>query len=134
MTCFWDGIIKAFNPIDFHKALGINRKPSSKELVMLLKKYNKPTTDIGCNGIKLTKKQLKENMAWIKELDENNIRSGYFCSGCDPFLLLVAQLFGINIIHQYNGHNIYYNNRATKVSKVNTKVFGSNSRHFWFVK
>lgn len=110
MTCFWTGILSALTIEDFSN-IQINTKPHIKQFIEILKNKNIPTTDILWQNILLTKQQLDENMEHIKSFDTNSINSGYLCSTCDPFLLLIATIFKVNINHRYNNHLIIYKHK-----------------------
>jgi len=63
----------------------------------------------------------------IKDFNENNINQGYDCSSCDPFMILLCELFKININYDYNGNNIQYmidNSRKTIKYSSNQSHFG----------
>lgn len=129
MTCFWDGILKYLTPIMINNYLNENltEKPDPKSLMILLKKHSVKTPDIKWNGCILTEKQLIENIEWISNLKPETINQGYDCSICDPCLLLLSHLFRVNIIHNYNGHIMKYENNKANI----TWNFASNYGHFW---
>lgn len=53
----------------------------------------------------------------IKLIKIEDFRSnGYDCSSCDPLLLLVSQLFVVNIVHNFNGANIEYMNENATIT------------------
>ena len=125
MTCFWDGLIKALKSITSYKD-----RPtiiSARDLMLFVKSNNRMTPSILHNGAPLSHKLMTENMRAIRELDVNKIGAGYDCSTCDPVLLLIAEIFRINITHTFNGHKIQYTNPS---AKYNINVF-SNMGHFW---
>jgi hypothetical protein len=88
------------------------------------------TTSVLWNGQVLSEKQLEENIEHIKSYKITQAHSGYWCSSCDPFLLLICELFDVNINHKYMSTNIKY----TKDKANKTLYFASNRNHFWFVK
>jgi hypothetical protein len=47
-------------------------------------------------------------------------------------LLLIAELFNVEINHKYLNTNIKYHPKLTEPEKV--IYFGSNRSHFWFIK
>ena len=116
MTCFWDGI---------RSKLNINVDNIS--LIRELKDKNQKITNIYWNNSQLTSQQADENYIHIKDFNENNIYNGYDCSVCDPFLILISILYNVNVIHNYNGHNMHYNNPLASRSIH----FGSDRGHFW---
>ena len=128
MTCFWDGILKSLNISDFKYKFNIDKKLNKVQFINFLKKNNKFTKDIIWNNKKLSEKELKENYEAVKNYNIKKINNGHLCSTCDYFLLLICDLFKINIIHFYNKHKIVYKNN-TKSRK--TITFHSNKRHFW---
>jgi hypothetical protein len=134
MTCFWDGLIASLTNDDFKNVLKINKRPRANEFATLLKKHALVTNDVTWMNKKLKHQEKKENLQRIKELDINKIRQGYDCSACDPFLLLISQLFNVNIIHNYNGVTIKYNYIKPNIKLKKTLKYGSNRGHFWHSK
>lgn len=125
MTCFWDGILHNLKEDDFQKVFQMN-KPNNKDFVKLLKNNNKKTKNTKWNGEKLSEKQLEENFIHIKDFNENSINNGYLCSICDPFLILVSEIFILNINHNFCGNIMKYTtNQASR-----TLIFKSNKSHF----
>ena len=98
-------------------------------IIYVLKIKATKTKDVLWNGKPLSKKELVENLYHVHNLDVNNIDYGYLCSSCDPYLLLICQLYGINIQHDYNGTKILYTYKPDKYAK--TLNFTSNNAHFW---
>ena len=66
--------------------------------------------------------ELNEIHEHIKNYDVNTVNNGYLCSCCDPFLILICEIFNINITNNYNGVKIYYRNIMNKKSS-NIKIF-----------
>ena len=125
MTCVWKGLLNCLNIDDFKK-FGFNRIPREKEFVEFLKSRNEICKDIIWNDEKLTKQFLEECYEAIKIFKTNTIYNGYLCSTCDPFIILVSQIFKINIYHNYCGNKLNYHCKgATKTIKVK-----SNKGHF----
>ena len=133
-TCFWRGLIKSLNKHIFNYKL---RQPKPKELIHVLKMKAIPTRDVLWQGEALSEPLLKENLRWIKEYDAREISLGHWTSTCDPFLLLVCQLYGVHIEHDYTG--IGKNRRRTKNlikytykpnPNAHTLKFWSNTGHF----
>ena len=123
---FWDGILKRLNKDDF-KSVFKTKKPNNQKFILLLKKFNsKETGDVKWNGENLTTKEIEENYEHIQDFDINSINGGYFCSTCDPFLILICKLFNVNINHRYCGHMIKYE----ITNPIKTLNFKSNSGHF----
>ena len=116
MTCFWDALRSK-----------LNIKTTNIEFILDLKKKNRKSSNILWNNIELTKKQLEENYQHIQDFKEKEISNGYYCSVCDPFLILICDLFKISINHNFNGYNMNYQNKQSS----KTVNFFSNSGHFW---
>jgi hypothetical protein len=134
MTCFWDSL---------RAKLHIKKKMNNSKFIDYLKKVNKKQTSVLWNNSKLTQKQFEENYEHIKDFDKNTIHNGYDCSICDPFLILICDIYNVNIIHNYNGHKMIYTkcehkckneciNKCinTGTNNCNTLSFKSNTGHF----
>ena len=119
MTCVWIGLIAALKSNKLIKTI------PPEQFLRILKTQNKKTKTV-CNGIKLTTKQKSENMLCIKSI--KHIHNGYLMSTCDPVLLLVSDLYTINITHNYNRTVIKYEHPKAK----DTIVVHSSTSHFWF--
>ena len=129
MTCFWDGIINQLRPEDYAK-VGFNPPANAHELVVLLKHFNRKTPCVRWNGTTLTPKQLEENLEHIRDFNINSIHNGYDCSICDPFLLLVTDLFEIEIHHRYLGVHMMIYQPCVNVEIGRVIKFTSDSGHF----
>ena len=130
MTCFWRGVLTALNKRIF--VYKINN-PKPREFISVLKLNAIKTKDVLWNGNSLTEKELNENLQGIKELNINEINRGYDCSTCDPYLLLICQLFKVHINHDFNGARIEYRYNSPDES-IQTIHFKSDSGHFWAKK
>lgn len=124
MTCFWDGIISSLNNQDYQVA-GI-RKAKHHDFINQLKAKNKMVSSVSWQGNKLTEQEMKEHMEAIKDYNVNGIHSGHLTSTCDSFLLLVCELFKVNITHKYINTNIVYKHDNGR----KTLIFSSNRGHF----
>ena len=125
MTCYWDGLLRSLDQEDLI-LLNSNKNINNIDFILLLKKNNKLCQNVKWQNNFLSKKLLEENYEMIKDFNENNINQGYDCSSCDPFMILLCELFKININYDYNGNNIQYmidNSRKT----IN---YSSNQSHF----
>lgn len=127
MTCFWDGILQALDNSDF-QVVGCNNRLNRQQLINLLKTKNVEIQDVTWNGMELTPQEIKEHYEAIKSYDINKINNGHLCSSCDSFLLLICQVFNVNIKHLYMNVDIEYKNE--KVQRK-TLQFASNHGHFW---
>ena len=127
MTCFWDGVMKSLNKNDFDL---INEKKSSHiELITMLKRRKTPMINVLWENKKLSENEIKEHLSAIDEYDVNGIPGGHLTSSCDSFLLLICELFKVNIEHMYMIHTIKYSN--TKEARK-TLYYSSNNKHFVF--
>lgn len=112
MTCFWDGLLKKLKVTELTQLSGTKTKPNCDAFVKLIKSNNVMTSNVKCNGKALTEQEIKDNMIRIKNI--KNINNGYLCSSCDPVLILISQLFSVNIIHDFNESHIEYTNSCAK--------------------
>lgn len=126
MTCFWDGILKSLKKDDFD-FVNYKYNKSLKNFIIFLKENKKRMNNVLWQNQSLKNQEIDEYLLWIKEYNINNISNGHLTSVCDPFLLLICELFCVNIKHQYNNCTITYKN-INKVRK--TLVFSSNNGHF----
>ena len=131
MSCFWDSILSKIKYEDYLKILNFNGKPSPKEFIELLKSKNKKTENIIWNTKILSEKQYDENYIHIKEYNSSKINQGYDCSICDPFLLLITELFQINIIHIFMNQKIEYCHKENIFNNNYTIQLTSNRNHMW---
>ena len=130
MACFWIGILQRLDVNDFKRfeskyGLCIIDK-SPQNFVRLLKNCAVKTPNILWNDTKLSSKQLSENYHHIIEYNPHTIGNGYDCSICDPFLILICELFDVDIDHNYNGYLMKY--RCLNSFKL--IKFKSNTGHF----
>jgi hypothetical protein len=126
MTCFWDGIIKSLKKEDFDY-VKFDKSKSPVNLINFLKKNNKKMINVLWQNNILREQEMEEHLSWINEYNINDISNGHLTSICDPFLLLICELFCVNIKHQYNKYCIMYVNK-NKARK--TLIFSSNNGHF----
>ena len=126
MTCFWDSILSSLHVDDF-KYINCNKKPNKKKFIELLKNKNRLIDNCFWQNNELTKQEKEEHYEAIKCYNINKIQGGHLTSVCDSFLLLISDLFDINIEHLYLNTNIVYKNKKN-VRK--TLKFSSNRGHF----
>ena len=131
MTCFWKGILLILPLCHINKALKINLdiKPAPNDFVILLKNNAIMSVDVKWNNEPLTQKLMEENLDWVSNYKVEGINQGHDCSTCDPFLLLISQLFCVDIQHNYNGNYITYTNSKNLNGLILN--FMSNTGHFW---
>jgi len=124
MTCFWDSILTCLKEDDYRFAnIG---KGNLKHFITQLKLRNKPMKSIQWQRENLREQEIKEHMEAIKDYNINGIHGGHLTSICDSFLLLICELFHINIIHRYLNINISYSHPNPR----KTLKFNSNKGHF----
>ena len=131
MTCFWDGILRSLDKGDFQFAMQRNTKPNKTELIRWLKHANYCANDIHWNNQALSKQELEEHRKAIECYKIADIRSGHMCGACDSFLLLIAQLFHVNIQHSYMNNLITYTNKKNARKMLR---FVSSSTHFQCIR
>ena len=130
MSCFWDAVLNKLKIEDFTK-FNYSGKPGPKEFADLLKKHNKITDNVLWNSQLLTKKQCDENYEHIQDYQSSQVTQGYDCSICDPFLILICELFIININHIYLGNKIDYTNKKNVFNNNYTITIQSDKGHMW---
>ncbi len=127
MTCFWDAIVSSLNQDDFkllgEKSFTINRK----SVINFLKSKNTPCNDVLWQDHTLRKQELAEHTEAVNCYNIKGIGGGHLTSTCDSFLLLICQLFKININHKYCKTMITYKNSENVRRSIN---FKSNRGHF----
>jgi len=126
MTCFWDGIIKALEHSDY-KTIGCNTMLNKQQLIDILKTKNIKIENVMWNGNKISEKEKMEHYDAVVNYDKTNIGGGHLCSSCDSFLLLISEVFEVNIKHLYLNVEMNYKNEKAK----KTLKFASNRGHFW---
>ena len=127
MSCFWDTLLRNIKKEDITNVLGISSH-TPLDFCSALQTNNCKTGNVLWNGSKLTGKQYDENIEWINEYKPDTIQNGYDCSVFDPFLLLITELFRIEIMHVYNGIMIDYKHREETKYKIKLQ---SNKNHMW---
>ena len=127
MSCYWDTLIKEIRNNDIKLILELNN-PNPQLFASKLKLKNKLVNTIICNNNKLSSKQQEENYEHIKEYDINQANNGYLCSTCDPFLILIADLFSITIINNYDSNKIIY--KPIAISRYEITI-NNNKGHMW---
>ena len=131
MTCFWDGILAHLTPDETHIMGG----GTPVGLQRYMRAANRAATSCEWQGRPLTRQQLSENRAWIRD-DATPVGHGHDTSACDPYLCLLVHLLGADVVHDYAGTVLRYTytgsfRRANNVRRV--LRFRSNRGHFWAV-
>lgn len=136
MTCFWDGLINNLVQKKY-----ITKRKTPAEFLAFLQRHNSITRGsfVKVNGHQLTENQMIENYEHIKALKPNDLVQGYLCSTCDPVLICVSELFGVNIHHTYMNNQILYQfmlppRQISSTPLNNNLYFQSDRGHFWMVK
>lgn len=135
MSCVWISL-----------ARGLKLKKSPAQLLALLKEKNTPTVDVvwkkkdkplspeskegqeECKRWVLSDKAQEEHEQWINEVEISG--AGYICAACDPFLLLVSQVFNVTIIHHYAGNTFIFENTRSSTHCITLR---SSKSHMSFV-
>ena len=121
MSCVWIGLIGA-----------LNLRITPQQFVHNLQRNNILTTNVWWNGERLSQQTMEENRQNIAGLTQRDITGGYDCSGCDAVLLLVCQLYEVNILHTYNGHKIsYIRDYPDRRCSARTINVCADRGHFW---
>ena len=127
MSCYWDTLIKNIKKKDIDIILKLqNIQPTT--FAKALKEKNKLVNTITCNDDKITEQQQKENFEHIKDYDIKTVSNGYCCSTCDPFLILISDIFSITIINNYNNNIIIY--KPVAVSRYIINI-NNDKGHMW---
>lgn len=134
MTCFWDGIIQALkkNKLMSHEILentAFKKSSNARTLVELVKEKNRTCESVNWNNEKLSGKQMEENIEHIKNIDVGTIGQGYLCSSCEPVLVLICELFQVDIEHRYVRSPVSYRCDIGQGPKKLLRFNSSNS-HF----
>tara|TARA_Y100000996_G_scaffold406439_1_gene382788 strand:+ start:1789 stop:2172 length:384 start_codon:yes stop_codon:yes gene_type:complete len=127
MSCFWDTLLSRIKKDDIQSILSLHNH-TPKDFANTLKSKNISTDNILWMGEEVTQQMKEENIEHVKEYDSSTIPSGYLCSTCDPFLLLITELFQIKIIHHYNKTIINYQH---KENNKYTITIHNNKGHMW---
>ena len=134
MACFWISLTKLI----LHPKLAIKREKFNLNnnlqpinVIKFLKEKNMLTPNTLWEGFCLTEKQQQENIEHIKEYDIKDINLGYLCSVCDPFIILITELFEITIKHTYLQKKITYSNSK---KSLHTFHLSSNRGHIDFIE
>ena len=125
MACFWNGLIKMLLKEEL-----ISRKIDAEHLLSIVKYFNDQNMQrrrhtVEINGKCPTKKQMMENYHRIMYI--NSVNDGYDCSSFDPVLIIICEIYRVNIEHDFVGNVVTY---FRKKNKKTIKVF-SNKEHFY---
>ena len=120
------------------------KKTNLSDMILLLIKYNRKCTNVKWNDEKINDKIIAESFDHVNEFLKNNgnkeinidndiniqniINDGYLCSICDPFLILICELFELGIDHRYLGNVMKYRN----MDGGNRRIVGFTSDHGHF--
>ena len=131
MSCFWDSILNKVRIEDFQKIFNHSGKPNPETFAKMLIKENVKTENVLWNSQILKEQQLQENYEHIQEFNVSNVNQGYDCSTCDPFLLIICELFEISIQHVYLGKTIEYTHKKNVFNNNYTIKLQSDKGHMW---
>ena len=127
MSCFWDTLLSRIKKDEIQSILSLHNT-TSKDFANTLKNKNIPTDNVLWMGEEITQQMKEENIEHIEGYDSSTIPNGYLCSTCDPFLLLITELFQIKIIHHYNKVVINY---QQKIDNKYTITIHNDKGHMW---
>lgn len=126
MTCFWNALERSLKNDDY-LFIEEKRPCNIQQLIKLLQKKNKPTYNVLWQSQSLSNKEIEENLDAINTYNIFGIYGGHLTSGSDPFLLLICELFCVEIHYKCVGTLIKYTN--IKKSRK-TLCFSSSKSHF----
>ena len=131
MSCFWDAILNKIKIEDFQKIFNHNGKPNPETFAKMIIEKNMKTENVLWNSQILKEKQLQENYEHIQGYNTSSVSQGYDCSTCDPFLLIICEVFTINIQHVYLGNTIEYTHTKNVFNNNYTIKLQSDKGHMW---
>lgn len=138
MTCFWNALIAGLPSELFQldtqigASSRLRRDPSS--FVSFLQSKNKETPNVQINKQFLNKQRQEENFEAVRVYDVKSMYDGYWCAAEDPFLFFVAELYQINIHHNFCGHICEYTfvDPESKCPSSKTLFLRSSNGHMSF--
>ena len=92
MTCFWTGTLAALQKIE-----KVPQSYNIYQLITYLQNHVGETPSITWNGAPISKHEQMDNAKHILVYDAKTAPGGYLTACDDPFLLLIAELFQLNI-------------------------------------
>jgi hypothetical protein len=117
------------------------KRTNINDLIQLLMKYNRKCNNVQWNGEKLGEKLIEESFAHVNDFLKNNssnnagssdinaiVTGGYLCGICDPFLILISELFDLGIEHGYLKEVMKYT--LVKGGERRVLRFTSDQGHF----
>ena len=121
MTCVYNAIYSRFT----NEEKALLGEQNIQGLVKWVKNLHIQTPDVTVQGVRVTEKEMKEN---IERLDNiQNINHGYDMSGSDPLLIVLSQKLGWEIHFKYLNTLIIIKNTKKTSRKV---CFSANRGHF----
>lgn len=129
MTCVPDGIIQSLNSDDFIK-INLSKNINAVTFMEKIKEHNRLTSHVKVQNKALTEQEMNENMERIKEINTANLNNGYLCSSHEPLLILICELFEVDIKMNFNGSTVLYQN-SNKTRKVINYMCSRS--HFMYV-
>jgi len=118
-TCFWDSLI---HQLGTHQLIPPTMNPHN--LLALLQSKNVKTTNVFWQETQLSENQMTENLTWVAEYNAARISDSHLGGACDPFLLLVCELYRVTICDMVLNHKIMYVHVSatedTPILKLNT--------------
>lgn len=130
MACFWNGILARLTPTE-RRSMG----PGPADLKRFLRSANRPSRRCRWQGQPRSEAEIAEAVAWIRD-DTADVHGGHLTSSCDPYLCLLVELLGVDVVHMYNGARIVYQcdpppQARPGTPRRRTLRFGSTRSHFY---
>ncbi len=100
MTCFWDGILWSLHPTDLNVVLGfgLQTRPPITDFVTALAQHASMTPNVTWKGASISEREQIENLAHVQNLQLS--LDGYDCAACEPVMVLVCELFRVELVVQ----------------------------------
>ena len=123
MSCFWSTLTQRLTEAEL-KQLGVQR--NATQIIEALKQRACRMPNVSWMGTPLSEKFQNECIKHIRDYDTKSYTQGYLTSSCDPFLLLLTQLFKWKIEFNYMNSHIH----MTHKTPVRTVRFRGSRTHF----
>lgn len=118
-TCFWDSLI---HQLRTHRLVPSTMNPH--EFLALLQTRNTKSVNVFWQEAQPSEQQMMENLVWVDEYNVDQINDSHLGGACDPFLLLVCELYHVTISDMVLNHRVMYvhrdANEYTPILKLNT--------------
>lgn len=102
MACFWKGILNSL------KQKKLTKLHKITDFIKFVKSRNKLQTRVLWNNQTMGSKTLIENYEHVRDYDIKTVNQGYYTSVCDPFLILIADIFQVEIQFMFLKFHCHY--------------------------